>query len=862
MGKTSKEGTTACVACPVAAMYAHVEGDSCSGPPLILCGAGKYNALDSDQIEYRCASCPPGKYSFVKQPNATKSCTVCIAGQFQSKPTQAQCEDCPEGYYQPGAQSPDGVVELFAEKCLACPAGKNSVYKGLRTGAPQCIDGTLCKKRVDKLCTRQVAANCVKCAAEHKQEMDICVPEEIQKWCTKMGMPDWFAGPEEAAKYDPTEPPAERLAAELAEEKMKLADAKSEVAKELEDEEQQEAELQSEKEELTVARIQVAEALKQKGKLLGEEKQLETELENARSEESQVRLATSGIVGQLGQVDKSGGKMMDVERMRLKADRERLSTEEAQVVSEEAKLEAGKAKAIREKREFEIELDLAKDQGMVVDTEQLEQDARTFAAKTKFAKEAIQYVKSEIKGHSCVIFGLSWERLTFLVKHKLLGVGAQCRVIDIDKLHVPRLDMEGIASAIKRLSRLKNGIRHTTDEDGDAPPSWPNIFLGGEYIGGASELTHLLNHGTLKNALIEAGAYLHISCGRHVHGHLSVLHKSSVKDEIDYVRRLVQAYPCVVFTSTVCFGDTASIVGLNCSAQSIRTQNKVLEVGGKCTVVDMNKDSFNRGMMHAADEELAFAESSIGTEVPELVNSTLVLAAPFDACGDLTNAAALSGQVVLVQRGKCDFTTKVRFCQKAGAAGVVVINSREKLVFMRGGMELRPGFLQIFSIAIKKSAGDLLVEAMEGRPSVPITIQRGGRVVRALRNFTHSKEVTLPMLFVNGTMVSHSRLEQHFAEEAGESHPNATKSLSWLTEMLMRSGAYMHVDDCEAKQRVSTIGKGISAQTVSWGTVIYEALLVVVILGAVIALASLAKSRVRGGRIASGKNVAYAQVCS
>jgi hypothetical protein len=716
-----------------------------------------------------------------------------------------------------------------------------------------------------------VAANCISCAAEHQKELAICTQEEIIQACGKTGMPDWFAGPPDVAKaYDQTAAPnlgeeKKMLESEVKEEKKELAAAKSEVAKELKEEKEQLAELQAEKEKLASTKIEIAKEVKEKGELTGQRQQIEAEIATAKRQEKKGESMASGMAEQVG---KDGmpemvaqSVTMDAERHALQSAREKLNREEEQVVTEEAKLRAGKIKAAQKQREFEIELDLAKDQGMVVDAKKLEADARTFAVKTKFAKEAIRYVKSEINGHSCVIFGLSWERLTFLVKHKLLGVGAQCRVIDIDKLHIPRLDMEGISVAIKRLSRLKNAIRHTNEDDGDDPPSWPNIFLGGEYIGGASELTHLLNHGTLKNALIEAGAYLHINCGRHVHAHLSVLRTSSVKNEIDYVERLVRTYPCVVFTSTVCFGDTANIVGLNCSAQSIRTQNKVLEVGGKCTVVDMNKDSFNRGMVYSADEEISFAESSLGIEVPEFVNSTLVSAMPFDACTELSNADALVGKVVLVQRGKCDFTTKVRFCQKTGAAGVVVINNREKLVFMRGGMELRPGYLKIFSISIKKSAGELLVQAMEGRSSLPIKIQRGGRVVRALKTFTKTKEVALPLLFVNGTMVDHGKLEKHFAEEAGEAHPNATKSLSWLTDMLMRSGAYMQVDDCEARHKVSTIGgAGISAKHVSWGTVIYEALLVVVMFGAVILLISRVKARIRTGSDKRGNDVVYSQV--
>jgi len=45
-----------------------------------------------------------------------------------------------------------------------------------------------------------------------------------------------------------------------------------------------------------------------------------------------------------------------------------------------------------------------------------------------------------------------------------------------------------------------------------------------------------------------------------------------------------------------------------------------------------------------------------------------------DACDALTNAAALSGNIALVQRGNCSFVTKVRNVQNAGAVAAIVVN--------------------------------------------------------------------------------------------------------------------------------------------------------------------------------------------
>jgi hypothetical protein len=46
-----------------------------------------------------------------------------------------------------------------------------------------------------------------------------------------------------------------------------------------------------------------------------------------------------------------------------------------------------------------------------------------------------------------------------------------------------------------------------------------------------------------------------------------------------------------------------------------------------------------------------------------------------DACSPLTNAAAVAGNIAIVDRGTCAFTVKVKNAQNAGAVGVVVVNN-------------------------------------------------------------------------------------------------------------------------------------------------------------------------------------------
>jgi hypothetical protein len=46
-------------------------------------------------------------------------------------------------------------------------------------------------------------------------------------------------------------------------------------------------------------------------------------------------------------------------------------------------------------------------------------------------------------------------------------------------------------------------------------------------------------------------------------------------------------------------------------------------------------------------------------------------------CGPLANAAEVAGKVAVLYRGTCDYALKAKYCQDAGAVGVVIINNEE-----------------------------------------------------------------------------------------------------------------------------------------------------------------------------------------
>lgn len=62
-------------------------------------------------------------------------------------------------------------------------------------------------------------------------------------------------------------------------------------------------------------------------------------------------------------------------------------------------------------------------------------------------------------------------------------------------------------------------------------------------------------------------------------------------------------------------------------------------------------------------------------KLPNNFFGNIVLANPLLADTPLTNAAAINGNIALVQRGAVNFATKVKNCQNAGAIGVIIFNS-------------------------------------------------------------------------------------------------------------------------------------------------------------------------------------------
>lgn len=107
----------------------------------------------------------------------------------------------------------------------------------------------------------------------------------------------------------------------------------------------------------------------------------------------------------------------------------------------------------------------------------------------------------------------------------------------------------------------------------------------------------------------------------------------------------------------------------------------------------------------------AVGDASFGPLVGDVpVSGNVVLAidnaAPTgDACSALLNAAALDGNIALVDRGTCAFTVKVQAAQDAGAIGVIVVNNLAGPAAPLGGTS---STITIPAVMISQADGNLL----------------------------------------------------------------------------------------------------------------------------------------------------------
>mmetsp|Transcript_62111 Transcript_62111/g.140498 ORF Transcript_62111/g.140498 Transcript_62111/m.140498 type:complete len:372 (+) Transcript_62111:90-1205(+) len=128
-------------------------------------------------------------------------------------------------------------------------------------------------------------------------------------------------------------------------------------------------------------------------------------------------------------------------------------------------------------------------------------------------------------------------------------------------------------------------------------------------------------------------------------------------------------------------------------------------------VVDvLPEDTCHLEVVNRADIPAVAAAFSCRLPRNPLVDCRIIRAIPPDARTPLTNSKELRGNAVLIDRGGCSFTTKVKHALMAEVACLIVANSNTgPELFSMGGTEVP---LSIPAVLISKESGDYLSECL------------------------------------------------------------------------------------------------------------------------------------------------------
>lgn len=108
---------------------------------------------------------------------------------------------------------------------------------------------------------------------------------------------------------------------------------------------------------------------------------------------------------------------------------------------------------------------------------------------------------------------------------------------------------------------------------------------------------------------------------------------------------------------------------------------------------------------------------------PNFLQSDLILyldssGGKSEACVSPSNGAAMNGKIVILRRGNCAFSVKVKAAQNAGAIAVVVVNNVEGEIIMSGADES----ITIPAISVSQSVGETILNQMKTQ-AVNVKIQ-------------------------------------------------------------------------------------------------------------------------------------------
>jgi hypothetical protein len=137
------------------------------------------------------------------------------------------------------------------------------------------------------------------------------------------------------------------------------------------------------------------------------------------------------------------------------------------------------------------------------------------------------------------------------------------------------------------------------------------------------------------------------------------------------------------------------------------------------------------------------------------VEGTVAGATTTDGCSPFTNAAAIAGQIALVERGQCGFAVKARNASQAGAAAVIIYNNAANVAGAPPGMAgdgINDAFVTVPTVSLRRADGVAIVAQLAGGVNADIGVDLS---IRAGADALNRARVYAPFPVVGGSSISH-----------------------------------------------------------------------------------------------------------
>ena len=174
----------------------------------------------------------------------------------------------------------------------------------------------------------------------------------------------------------------------------------------------------------------------------------------------------------------------------------------------------------------------------------------------------------------------------------------------------------------------------------------------------------------------------------------------------------------VVVASAGNAGDTYFIGGSPGSGQRVIAIAATGDSGLGAGVVRINTPASIAGTFNGGTSSMATAGGQL---TPNQNNETsdVVIATPLNGCAALTNAAAVTGKIVLIDRGTCGFAVKYDAASAAGAIGVIIGNNSAAAP---AGMSGVVATANIPAVMILQSTATAIKAQIAGGTAVNVTL--------------------------------------------------------------------------------------------------------------------------------------------